>query len=279
LRDALIIASHSMRRTLRLRSVGPRILCFHEITEDKAAQFEERIEWLAERVELCSLDDVALPSPGSRPRVAITFDDGYSCWHDVAAPVLAARSVPATFFVCSGYVGLEGAAAEGFLATRIKRKENLLPLSGAQLRGLASDPLFRIGCHTASHLNLGHSYAAAVLEREIADSKDSLEQETGRPVDTFAFPFGGPRNMTPENIRYVRGCGFRSAYSIIPGFVPASPRFVLGRDCLNLETSTRVWAAWLSGAYDGFFRIKESLVSRLGLEKAIYNQDLGNRYS
>src|SRR5213079_1926770 len=52
------------------------------------------------------LEQLLAPAPpGRRPRVAITFDDGYRGAVCIGVPELARRDVPATLFVVPGFVG------------------------------------------------------------------------------------------------------------------------------------------------------------------------------
>jgi len=110
-----------MRLLLRaLAPAGPgaklSVLIFHRVHaepdplfpgEAYALSFDEKMGWLkrwfnvlplAEAV--AGLRDGKLPS---RP-AAITFDDGYADNRTVALPILQRHGLPATFFVCSGFV-------------------------------------------------------------------------------------------------------------------------------------------------------------------------------
>jgi peptidoglycan/xylan/chitin deacetylase (PgdA/CDA1 family) len=63
------------------------------------------MEWLRRHFAVVRFTDLAHPGGGSRPRVALTFDDGYADNLHVALPVLERFDLPATFFVTSGQVG------------------------------------------------------------------------------------------------------------------------------------------------------------------------------
>jgi peptidoglycan/xylan/chitin deacetylase (PgdA/CDA1 family) len=69
-------------------------------------RFEEQVAMLRRREDVVSLMSVL--DGGRRRRVAITFDDGYADNALVAAPVLAAAGLPATFFVASALLASGG---------------------------------------------------------------------------------------------------------------------------------------------------------------------------
>lgn len=65
---------------------------------------------------------------------------------------------------------------------------NLLPLTWDQLKDMSNNGI-SIGSHTMSHPNLT-KISRAQAQREIADSKEIIENEIGSPVQLFSFPFG-----------------------------------------------------------------------------------------
>ena len=88
------------------------ILCYHRIAEDVedpfhlcvhpknfAAHLEEIQRWR----EPSTLSDLSRPS--RRPRVVVTFDDGYSDNLGVALPIAEQKGIPITIFVTSGMLG------------------------------------------------------------------------------------------------------------------------------------------------------------------------------
>jgi len=69
-------------------------------------RFAGHLAVLRRRAEIVPLADLLGPvGRGRRPRVAITFDDGYRDTLDVAVPILRDAGVPATVFVTTGYLG------------------------------------------------------------------------------------------------------------------------------------------------------------------------------
>ncbi len=106
-----------------------------------------------------------------------------------------------------------------------------LMLSTAQLRTLAAAGM-QIGAHTVSHpilMRLDDGEA----RREIARSKDDLEQCLGQPVRLFAYPNGRPgTDYAARDVALVRSLGFDAAVTTSPGAAGAGadpfqlPRFV-----------------------------------------------------
>lgn len=138
---------------------------------------------LLESWHVLSLSEgVARLKLGTLPRraVALTFDDGYASVADVAWPLLKARRWPATFYVCSGFLG----------GGRFPWDSSEVPLvSASGLRDLADDGM-AIGSHTVTHRWLPHLPPSDVVA-EIRDDKNALEDVLGRAVTTFSYPMGG----------------------------------------------------------------------------------------
>ncbi|MFH1758989.1 MAG: polysaccharide deacetylase family protein [Patescibacteria group bacterium] len=214
-----------------------RVICFHNI-EDKE-KFRERMRWVRGRYNIVSLSSVissesrcqSLTSGEISVRdvgdgneisrlqpfttasarddsVAVTFDDGYAGWMDNVVPVLRELKIPAVFFVNSGAV--DGERVLG-------RKQDFKPLTSGQLRELAQDPLFEIGGHTTTHRDLGQKLSISDLEEEIIADKAKLELITGKPAHWFAYPYGRPRNISPEAVEVVKRAGYQAGFTIVPG--------------------------------------------------------------
>jgi peptidoglycan/xylan/chitin deacetylase (PgdA/CDA1 family) len=235
---------------------GKRVIALHEVKDP--SRFREKVQWLRQYCEIVSLEELFWRPIGRKTMVAITFDDGYKCWHEQAAPILEELSIPAVFFLCSGFVGLEGERARQFCRERLRRQQQLSPLTRRQVHDLAGNALFEIGSHTRNHVDLGQRWDAATLEHEIEGDRQRLEEWTGKPVRWFAYPFGGLANVSSDARGYLRHLSLKSAFTYIPQFLdPDGDRLLIGRDGLDVMGSTRLWEAWLGGAYDGLYTMKE----------------------
>lgn len=138
------------------------------------------------------------PPPRS---VVLTIDDGYADNLRIAGPILRAHRAPATVFLVSDRLGsVNDWTSEGALAgRRLLSEDEARALSG---RGIA------IGAHTRTHPTLP-GVSTDQLEKEIAGSRDLLEELTGEPVSVFAYPFGGLDERTAaaaEEAGFVAAC-------------------------------------------------------------------------
>ncbi len=120
--------------------------------------------------------EITLP-PGS---VCITIDDGYKSAIVYAAPILKKYGYPWTFFIYPSFITVaEGKGAASW--------NDLL-----QLQSEGVD----IECHSMTHPRLtSHGSKtpeqyAAWLNNETVNSKAILEKHMGKPITSFAYPYG-----------------------------------------------------------------------------------------
>jgi peptidoglycan/xylan/chitin deacetylase (PgdA/CDA1 family) len=127
--------------------------------------------------------------------VIISFDDGWESQYQAAFPLLKKYGFRATFFIFTNGIG-----AKHFM-------------TADQLRELAAAGM-EIGDHSLSHPYLAKITDENALRREIFDSRAKLEAVIGKPVTTFAYPFG---HYTGHIVDLVKQAGYRSARSTFAG--------------------------------------------------------------
>lgn len=144
---------------------------------------------------------LARPDEPRRRLVALTFDDGYASVREHALPALAPYGWRATVLPVSDYVGRDNVwpSQPSFVP-----RAPLLSWEGlAELAGLG----WEIAAHTKTHPDLTRLDDDA-LEAEVVDGAARLEQHLGRPVKTFAYPYGklNPRVRAAVQRRYDGAC-------------------------------------------------------------------------
>lgn len=96
---------------------------------------------------------------------------------------------------------------------------------------------FEIGGHTMTHANLGAGEPAAI-SREIVGCLEALQARLGRPVRSFAYPYGGPANRSETAIRALQAAGCPVAVTTDAGVIrPGTNRWLCPRIDLN-----KTWA-------------------------------------
>jgi peptidoglycan/xylan/chitin deacetylase (PgdA/CDA1 family) len=73
------------------------------------------------------------------------------------------------------------------------------------------------GSHTHSHEILSKLPAESQLQ-ELRVSREILERELGRPIDTLAYPVGARDTFSAETISALRQANYRAAFSFYTGF-------------------------------------------------------------
>jgi peptidoglycan/xylan/chitin deacetylase (PgdA/CDA1 family) len=92
---------------------------------------------------------------------------------------------------------------------------NNLMLNWDQIRGMSKCGI-SFGAHTVTHPVLT-TIPMDDGEREISESKKTIEEKIGKPVNTFAFPFGKRADYKPEMLPILERLQFRCAVTTEAG--------------------------------------------------------------
>jgi peptidoglycan/xylan/chitin deacetylase (PgdA/CDA1 family) len=110
-----------------------------------------------------------------------------------------------------------------------------MALSWDEIRELSTESIVTIGAHTMNHLSLA-THSETDLNAEMEQSKLELENKIGKPVEHFAYPYGGFEDAHIREYNTARSIGFKTAVLNYPGNVfpehkksaMAIPRYPLG---------------------------------------------------
>ena len=192
---------------------GTRVLLYHSVDEpepaDRMSLRVSRQTFLEQMAVLRTDGYHVVPlvsvlnskARDDRPRVAITFDDGYrsQVW---AAAVLRDFGFPATFFVVPRF--LDGARDP------TAYWEQWGHLDWDDLPGLREGGA-EVGAHSATHPDL-RQCTADELGEEVSGAKRLLEDRLGEVIVSFSYPYGRHNSrvrMAVERAGYRLACTSR----------------------------------------------------------------------
>ena len=147
--------------------------------------------------------------------IMLTFDDGYSDFATVAAPLLTRYSIKATVFVPTGLL------------------ENPGYLSWSNITSLAQSG-FYFGNHTWSHQNLGTTLEK--IKKEVDTAQVQLTDHGQDPLKVFAYPYG---TISQRASGYLRESGYQLAFTTLSGRIHCAkqrlslPRIRIGNTALS----------------------------------------------
>lgn len=175
--------------------------------------FEEQVKTLKQNgFTFLTTSDLADALDGKKTlpikSVVLTFDDGYQDFYTDVFPILKKYQAKAVVFVVPNFLD----------------KQNNLSIE--QLKELSNSSLIEIGAHTMNHLYLS-GLSSIIVKNEVEESKKFIEKIIGKPVVSFAYPYGAFDN---ETIDIVKKAGFTSAVTTVSGdFILDINRFFLYR--------------------------------------------------
>jgi peptidoglycan/xylan/chitin deacetylase (PgdA/CDA1 family) len=185
--------------------------------------------------------------------LVITFDDGYRNFCQHAWPALERFGFTATMFLPTASIGDQ---------PQIFNKRECM--SWAEVRELQRRGI-SFGSHTVTHPQL-HGLPAERIREEILQSRRTIEDKTGTPVDTFAYPYAFPQTDEPfkTTVRQIlQESGYRYGVCTRIGRAgKASDPLFLERLPVNSADDAALLAAKMAGAYDWVGGL-QSLVKRI----------------
>jgi peptidoglycan/xylan/chitin deacetylase (PgdA/CDA1 family) len=178
--------------------------------------------------------------------VVLTFDDGYRDFYTHAFPVLKEYGFTATVFLPTSLIN--NGTKPG-----LKGKEHLYWAEVVELEKTG----ITFGSHTVTHSQL-RFLKREEIPREIKESKEIIEDNTGKLVGSFSFPFAFP-DEDKQFKNYVTAtleeCGYKNGVSTRIGTVnDEEDKFFLKRIPLNSFDDIVFFEAKLGGHYDWLYK-------------------------
>jgi len=238
------------RRVRPTRAGTARVLYYHRVEDEahrscvRPAAFAEQMAHLRrEGFALLSLRTVREHLDAHRPfpdrAVVVTFDDGFADNYHNAFPVLQKESIPMTLFLTAAFIGT------GELPV-IRDRSGVAPLDWPQVNEMARHGI-DLGAHTLTHPNLT-TLDDEALWREIAESRDRIEQRTSTRVRSFCYPRG---DFDARVKGVVREAGYELACTTMEGCVtPDTHPFSLRRTFIANDDTLRDFRRKLEGSFD-----------------------------
>jgi len=237
-----------------------RILMYHSVGENSGRlsvspeQFLRQMDWLKSNGynvfrlnELYSHLVEGCPLPPKS--IALSFDDGYIDNYLHAYPILQDYSFTATIFLIADYIGTQT------LFPWDSDYEYGKSLNWSHIKELSRNN-FDFGSHTCTHPLLS-SIPVEQTRREIAVSKEIIEEKLGHPAEFFCYPAG---NFCAIHMNIVEKAGYLGACSIKPGENDNETDFyALKRTEISGDDMLNDFKKKLAGAYDLSHRIIQHL--------------------
>ncbi|MHC4080034.1 MAG: polysaccharide deacetylase family protein [Planctomycetota bacterium] len=154
----------------KLRRRSTVILCYHGVKAQQRRRFARQMAWIALR---------------GRGRVRVTFDDAFANLLDNALPVMHELGIPATVFAVADNLG---SPPTGEIAGDHPDASEVT-MTATQIRQVDAEYGVTFGSHGATHRRLTELSANEVYW-ELTESRTTLEQIVGKPIEDFAPPHG-----------------------------------------------------------------------------------------
>lgn len=236
------------------------VLTYHSIDESgsvistPAETFRRQVRSLYESgfrgISLASLaGDLKLGRKVGEKTVVLTFDDGFSNFHESAFPALSEYGFTATVFLVTAFCG-----GRNDWAGNPPELPRMRLLDWRQIRELSESGI-EFGSHTVTHRDLRRLSAEDVTS-ELSESKNAIEDKTGEAVGTFAYPYGS----LDEDIRNEVSKVYEAACSTTLGKIgTGSDIYALPRIDAYYLSDERLFSRISSRGMDGYLAVRRVL--------------------
>lgn len=223
---AVLFFAYARAGVLVLRIAGYRtptpfvVLMYHSVKRDERKRFARQMDRLV-RVGCPVYADFDASGRDGTRHIAVTFDDAHHSVFENAFPILRERSIPATVFVPTHYIG----GAPGWITDSRHRDADERGLTIDELRELRRGGVL-IGSHSVTHRRMTELSQAEMVE-ELTESRNTLAKILGENVHVFALPYG---SGNADVAHLAARAGYTRLFLNVPGHGSGdSPVRVVGR--------------------------------------------------
>jgi peptidoglycan/xylan/chitin deacetylase (PgdA/CDA1 family) len=232
------------------------ILLYHAVGDSSWAisltKFSTQMRFLSKHCEVLTVTDLLTAKPSSKIQVAITFDDGYACLHDVAAPIMRELNILPMVYLNTGWVG-ETQLEQRDSDEQLGHYPNERFLTWVDVEKL-SHCGWEFGSHGVNHLHFTQ-LARERAREELLNSKKMLEQRLKKPCIHFAYTWGEYSDSLKSIVSQV---GYCYAASVDQGpLTLKSSNLALPRMNISNDYTLNDFKAIVAGKWDFIGKIQK----------------------
>lgn len=232
------------------------ILMYHRVNSYRKnelsvtpAQFRNQLDWLKARgfrhMRMTELESGLITKADNRPRLILTFDDGYEDNYVNALPILKEYGYTAIFYLAANYI--DTSKMYPLDIEESNRLEQNRLMNWGQVLDMLREGM-EIGSHTMNHSVLAR-ISLEDAKREIIESKQKLEQKLQIEITSFCYPGGC---FEEQHTLLVKKAGYLSACTASPGIWHGHDLFKLPRVPILSSDIFFVFKQKLSGRMEWF---------------------------
>lgn len=212
--------------------------------------FASHVKWLTGgRVRVTTVDEL-IALPPATDAVAITFDDGFANFGEIAAPRLLDHGLPVTVFVVADSVG-----TSNMWDGRPPGSVPHLPLLDWPALVRLQEQGVTLGAHSRTHRDLTR-IGATDLEDEVNGAADQIEDRTGFRPALFAYPYGRASAESARIVERTFRYGCTTEFRALDGTV--RPALLPRLDMFYFQRVERL-VGWGTRSFEAFLRLRHSL--------------------
>lgn len=219
--------------------------------------FYHQIDFIRSNFSVIRLNEIkeTMTVQESSKKVVITFDDAFNDFYEFAYPLLDKFKIPSTVFVPTGSIGEFNDWDFPFHKCHKRSVMN-----ANQLQELHKTKLVDFGSHSIDHLTMS-KLPVYEMRRQLAGSKNTLEDLFSTSVTMFAYPYGRLGDFSPLTTRVLSETGYEIGVTAHWGTRNSMKDILCLRRIYLRETdSNKTIRSKIEGLYDWIPLLKEKVI-------------------
>lgn len=164
-------------------------------------QFEKELDFFLKFFTPVSLEELKKTACSGKKVFHLSFDDGLRECHDIVAPVLRRKGIPATFFVNTGFIdnkALFHKYKASLILSRLKENEDRKAIDFLKQNGFTVENILTASFSQEEILNEAANILGIVFTDFLNRQKPYLSSEQIKSLATDGFTIGAHSHRHPE---------------------------------------------------------------------------------